>query len=314
LWNRREEARQLSRLLSAAAMPQRWPKLKLAVPRLATQFWNPPATDPLAVWPDEYDTAPCNSAWAKLHDWRKARGFDISTNADVGYEQYALNYTFARLGQIIPTRAVGHELFYECETPEHVQAKRNNLYAALLFIKHYPKYRRMKKTIGVSGATFTRVIRATIYLLATHIDFLEWELRYWHYNHTEHFDRVITISVDCFPVVCCGSSNRFIRRLCKSGKYKEYVLKGELTVMVGSGLPVWYNGLDIGVRHDGRCAPTPSHTPDTTPTVAHPISCVAVWLAWLLDCSASVLSVRSQSLERPEASSRVDGPSGVRHR
>ena len=256
-------------------MPQQWPKLDLARERPKTQFWDPPTTDPLAVWPDEYESAPCNRAWAALHNWRSARGFGTGTVEDVGYEIYTLNYAFARLGHLIPTRASDHQLYFDEATPKDIQAKRDNFYSAFLFIKVYPKYRRMKKSIGISGATFTRVVRSTIYILASHIEFLDWMLRFWHYNHTEHFDRVVTISVDCFPVRCCGSSNRFIRRLCKSGKYKEYVLKGELVVMVGSGLPVDYTGMHIGVRHDGRCVPCLSHTPLTARTcVCTPRMCV----------------------------------------
>ena len=233
-------------------MPQQRPKLILKSDRPRSPFWDPPATDPLAVWPDEYDVHMCNGAWSALHNWNDQEGFCNNTVDSVGYELFALNYTFQALAHLIPSRYEGKKLFFESKEPKHVKAKRTHFFTALLYVRHYPKARRMKNAIGVSSATFTAIIRPTIYILADNINFIDWNLRLWHYNHTPHFDRLVTLSVDCFPIRICGSSNRWVRRLTRSGKYQEYVLKGELTVMVGSGLPVDYTGLHIGVRHDGR--------------------------------------------------------------
>ena len=47
-------------------------------------------------------------------------------------------------------------------------------------------------------------------------------------------------------------SNRWLARLFRSGKYKEYVVKGHLTIAMGPGFPIRYTGPHIGVRHDAR--------------------------------------------------------------
>jgi hypothetical protein len=38
----------------------------------------------------------------------------------------------------------------------------------------------------------------------------------------------------------------------RSGKYKEYVVKGEYTIALGPGFPIEYCGPHIGIRHDSR--------------------------------------------------------------
>ena len=152
---------------------------------------------------------------------------------DTGFSAHVLNYTFMRYGHLVPSRTNGHVLVFDDDTTKLVQFKRRNFYAAFAFMKHYPKARRMQRIFGVSKFAFTTAIRPTIYVLSTHINYLDWQLRLWEYNHVEHFERAVTLTVDCFPVRVCASKNRWVRRLCKSGKYKEYVLKAELVTMLG---------------------------------------------------------------------------------
>ena len=62
----------------------------------------------------------------------------------------------------------------------------------------------------------------------------------------------VTFVPDGFPVKIWTPSNRWLARLFRSGKYKEYVVKGHLTIAMGPGFPIRYTGPHIGVRHDAR--------------------------------------------------------------
>ena len=227
-------------------------KLDLEDAQYKAPYWNPPTLDPLNVWPHDWYPAVMNPKWAALYDWRQCPGYSSGTVGDTGYADFVLNYTFSRYGHLLPSSAKGEALFFDDETAVQLERKRKHFYAALVYIKSYPKKNEMKRVLGVSHFVFTTLIRPTIYILATMVNFLDWQLRLWEYNHVEHFERAVTITVDCFPIRVSASSNRFVRRLTKSGKYKEYVFKGELTTMVATGLPVRYRGLFIGVRHDSR--------------------------------------------------------------
>ena len=229
-------------------------KLDLEDSQYKAPYWFPPTgeSDPLNVWPHQWYPAVMNPKWAALYDWRQCPGYASGTVGDTGYEDFVLNYTFSRYGHLIPSSAKGHDLCFDDVKAVQLERKRKHFYAALVYIKSYPKKNEMKRVLGVSHFVFTTLIRPTIYILATMVNFLDWQLRLWEFNHVEHFERAVTITVDCFPIQVCASSNRFVRRLTKSGKYKEYVFKGELTTMVATGLPVRYRGLFIGVRHDSR--------------------------------------------------------------
>ena len=41
-------------------------------------------------------------------------------------------------------------------------------------------------------------------------------------------------------------------KLLRSGKYKDFVVKGELTIALGPGFPIEYCGIHIGIRNDAR--------------------------------------------------------------
>ena len=92
----------------------------------------------------------------------------------------------------------------------------------------------------------------TLYALCDRISFLDFNLRLWEYNHLEFFPERVTCAPDGFPITVCQPANRFVARLLRSGKYKEYVVKGVLTIALGPGFPIDYSGPHIGVRHDAR--------------------------------------------------------------
>ena len=56
--------------------------------------------------------------------------------------------------------------------------------------------------------------------------------------------------VDGFPITVCRPQNQFLARLLNSGKYKQYVVKGEYVIAIGPGFPINYTGPHIGVKHD----------------------------------------------------------------
>ena len=92
----------------------------------------------------------------------------------------------------------------------------------------------------------------TIYSIADKMAFLDFNLRYWEWNHIEACHDRLTYAPDGFPVRVWRPSNRFLARLLKSGKYKDVVVKGHLTIAIGPGFPIHYTGPHIGTRHDAR--------------------------------------------------------------
>ena len=86
-----------------------------------------------------------------------------------------------------------------------------------------------------SKGVFIQQVIPTLYSVADRISFLDFQLRLWEWNHTEMLLERITFGIDGFPIVVCGPSNRFLARLLMSGKYKEYVVKGEYTIALAPG-------------------------------------------------------------------------------
>ena len=76
-------------------------------------------------------------------------------------------------------------------------------------------------------------------------------LRFWEYNHSALFPERVLAITDGFPLLVCGPKNKFLARLLRSGKYKTFVFKGELSISL-CGFPIDYTGLHIGIRNDGR--------------------------------------------------------------
>ena len=84
-----------------------------------------------------------NPKWAALYDWRQCPGYASGTVGDTGYEDFVLNYTFSRYGHLIPSSAKGHELFFDDVKAVQLKRKRTHFYAALVYIKSYPKKNEM---------------------------------------------------------------------------------------------------------------------------------------------------------------------------
>ena len=217
------------------------------------------------MWPDEYDPARDNPLWAAdpLGTWRDCPSYQHGIYTDTGIQPCAFNYMFMALYDQIPceydrtwktlifdimgTKRRGAEA-----SDKAMQSKRRNFYGAMVFIKKYPTYDEMKGALGLSRALFCEQIRPTLYCIARHIDFMDFNLRLWDWNHSPHFqERVLTV-VDGFPVKVSRSENDFIRRLTRSGKYKDFVVKGDILICLATGCPVDFAWTHQGVMNDAR--------------------------------------------------------------
>ena len=194
--------------------------------QLERDTYNPilrPGRDVMAAWPDEWDPAD-NQRWAAVLPWGAVSGQRNDVRGDTGYDQHVLNHAFHKLFRFIPSRTDGQVLHFDVRTNRQnltqsdVDAKMRNFYKMFQWIKQYPVERRMSDEIGVSEHTFHAQIMPTIYCAAEHINFMDPQLRFWQYNHCEHFQERVTAMCDGYPVRVSCSQNRFVQRLLKSGK------------------------------------------------------------------------------------------------
>ena len=216
-----------------------------------------PGKDVLRCWPHDYDPAHENPIWSQSVTWPKFLGRNAAPKADCSFEPYAMNYTFDAMFPWIPSGVArdGKAVLFSIDAGrESFERKQQNFYRALAYITHYPTTSNndLQARLGCSHGLFYEQVVPTIYSIASHISFLDFNLRLWEYNHTETFLERVTLATDGFPVTVCQPSNRFLARLLRSGKYKEYVVKGEYTIALGPGFPIEYCGPHIGVRHDSR--------------------------------------------------------------
>jgi hypothetical protein len=183
-----------------------------------------------------------------------ARG---DAHADTGYSEHVMNFAFNSLYDIIPSRGDGTLLYFDVRrhssqlAQADVHAKMRNFYKAHEFIKQYPSQRKLSDTINISEYLLSTQVMPTIYSMAEHINFMDPQLRFWEFNHCEHFMERVTAMCDGYPVVVSWSQNRFVQRLLKSGKYTEYVVKGEM-VNTLCGFPFEHTGGHLAIRHDAR--------------------------------------------------------------
>jgi hypothetical protein len=177
---------------------------------------------------------------------------------DLGFEQCTVNYAFNYCFRSIPSRADGESttLLFDVRQGKRGEddfaAKQRYFAAALKYLHQYPRKQHMQSVLTMSQPTFHRFVQPTVYQIARSVDFIDWNLRLWDYNHTEHFPERVLTSFDGFPVAVCGSKNKWVRRLCKSKKYQTYVVKCDLGIMIGPGFIVNYAGPQLGVRNDAR--------------------------------------------------------------
>ena len=233
--------------------PRPWYKLSLPGAQSYHAF-SQPARDPLRCWPDVYDPMLDTSAWASAKDWRGVKGFQKNVKSDVGFEPATVNYAFNYLYDHIPSgcdQRHGYALLFDVRNEAELDRKCRNFYGALKYIHHYPIAERMGADLGCSSSLFYEQMLPTIYSMAAHIDFMDFNLRLWDYNHTEHFPERVLMSWDGFPIRVACSSNRWVARLTKSKKYQDWVVKADLGIMLGPGFPIDYS-LQLGVRNDSR--------------------------------------------------------------
>lgn len=229
------------------------PWYKLSLP--GTQRWQAfpnPAQDPLLCWPDKYSAELDTPAWEHAMDWRGVAGFHHSVKADTGFEPYTVNYAFNYLYDSVPIAYDnrGKALLFDARNEADAARKKRNFYAALQFIQHYPCSNRMGSALGLSQYTFSQQVQPTIFAMSAGIEFLDFQLRMWDYNHTEHFPERVLTSFDGFPIQVCCSKNKWVSRLTKSKKYQAWVVKADLGITL-TGFVVDYS-LQLGVRNDAR--------------------------------------------------------------
>ena len=179
--------------------------------------------DVLRCWPHEYDSDAENAEWASGLDWTGVCG---QASADpkerCGFERFTMNYAYCALAPFIPSGTAPHDkrmLLFDAGRGAN-ERKMRNFHAAFAYITHYPteKNADLQRTLGVSHGTFIEQVVPTIYALADHMSFLDFNLRFWEWNHTEMFPERVTFVPDGFPITVCQSANRFVARLLRSGK------------------------------------------------------------------------------------------------
>ena len=216
-------------------MPEERPWYHLSLPGTTSwpAFRPPAAPDPLQVWPDAWEPLLDCRPWAVALDWPAAPGERGSLRvaekikADIGFNVHTLNYAFNYVFDCIPTRfdEANKVPIFDLRREERYREldfveKQKNFYAGLKYIQHYPTKKGMKDVLGMSNQSFYRKVSPMIYKASTKFDFMEWQLRLWDYNRTEHFVERVLQLYDGFPISVCASSNKWVRRLSKSGKYQ----------------------------------------------------------------------------------------------
>ena len=232
-------------------------ELELAQTEPTSSMWLQPTTDPLRVWPDAYDPSVDNSAWANdpFGPWsmgdKRLPGFCGGIKKDTGLDPAVFNYAFMALYDHIPCgESVSHEPLYGLNGDDDPDVRKRNFYAALKYIHQYPTYGKMTDVLGVSSYLFSTQVAPAIFSMSQHAHFMDFNLRFWDYNHTADFTERVLWSVDGYPVEVCASQNRFVRRLTKSGKYKTHVVKGDMMVLLGPGFLCDNCFGYPGTRHD----------------------------------------------------------------
>ena len=154
----------------------------------------------------------------------------------------------------------------------------------------------------------------TIYSIAGKMASLDLNLRYWEWNHIESCHDRLIFAPDGFPVRVWRPSNRFLARLLKSGKYKDVVVKGHLTMAIGPGFPIHYTGPHMHTLARGTTRASSSRTA----SCSRASSRVGVRLGrqGVRRRAADHHRVEGQALVAPEAKVQPDGaalPRRVEH-
>lgn len=176
-------------------------ELEIAKTAPWSSAWMPPAIDPVRVWPNHYDPAVENAAWASdpLGSWGGIKPYKKGIKRDTGLDPCALNYCYMSLFDVIPCGELSGEPRYDVRNEADLEARRRNYYAACSYIHKYPKYEDMESTIGVSDKIFSTQVGPAIYSMSEHANFMDMGLRFWDYNHTADFQERILWSVDGWP-------------------------------------------------------------------------------------------------------------------
>ena len=188
-------------------------------------FNLPPPKDPLLLWPNEWFPDDDVVPWHKALSWEDVPAFRGNMKEQVGFEQFTVNYAFNYCFDQIPTREDKEaRLLFDVRDNQRGEAdflaKQRYFFSVLQFVHRYPRKREMQDVFGFSSWTFNRFTKPALYNTARHVNFVDWNLRLWDYNHTPHFIERVQTSFDGFPISVCGSSNKWVRRLTKSKKIR----------------------------------------------------------------------------------------------
>lgn len=178
------------------------PWYKLGVPGTVAYPWFPkPAQDPLTCWPDVYNPTSDTPAWASaLTNWESMKSYRCGVLSDTGFNPATVNYAFNNLINHIPSSGYGGVCGFGYEKGDAFLTKQNNFYGALCYIQQYPIVSRMTSDLGFGKDYYYRQVEPTIWSVARHIDFLDWKLRLWDFNHTVLIPERVLTSFDGFPI------------------------------------------------------------------------------------------------------------------
>ena len=96
----------------------------------------------------------------------------------------------------------GKVVLFKADTREDHLRKQQNFYRAFAYIQQDPKQYNnlLHAALGCSKGVFVQQVVPTLFSVARKMSFLDWNLRLWEWNHTEHFVERVTFSPDGFPI------------------------------------------------------------------------------------------------------------------
>lgn len=106
----------------------------------------------------------------------------------------------------------------------------------LIWIHIYPTQRNIRNVLHtyptgfISEATFRRKVKPMLKKLAANIDYIHWENRLRHDNHSIFFPKEVTGIVDCAPIRVGNPRRSRASRKLYQPKYKYAVLKLQIVI------------------------------------------------------------------------------------
>ena len=107
-----------------------------------------PLTTPVYAW-DSDEQLPL---WSARRSWQGVVGYSQGCNADLGLEDYTVNYAFEACYNQIPSGydTKSGKLLFDDDKPASWDNKLRNFYTALKFMRRYPLLDQMPEALGYS--------------------------------------------------------------------------------------------------------------------------------------------------------------------